>query len=144
MYTLTVTTKALIDLDELAIFYEMISDGLGERFFADYYQTLLKLSKNPFAFYNLENNQTNMPNSTELFPNGFDSWVETHHEIVAAIVNQSENEDSITYQTIEKNGSGGLYELAKDLTDQFEKANQNTIWDGNYFDALENFLLNKI
>ena len=85
-----------------------------------------------------------MPNSTELFPNGFDSWVETHHEIVAAIVNQSENEDSITYQTIEKNGSGGLYELAKDLTDQFEKANQNTIWDGNYFDALENFLLNKI
>ena len=85
-----------------------------------------------------------MPNSSEPFPNGFDSWVETHHEIVAAITQQTDIEKSITVLIAETKGTGGLYELAKDLTDQFEKAYQNTIWDGNYFDALENFLLNKI
>ena len=33
-----------------------------------------------------------------MFPNGFDSWMETHHEIVSAIALQAEIEGTITYQ----------------------------------------------
>ena len=57
MFTVIVTPKALNELDEMALFYENISDGLGDRFLNDYYTTLVKLSKNPFAYFNLRNNK---------------------------------------------------------------------------------------
>ena len=56
MFTVIVTSKALNQLDEMTIFYENISNGLGDRFLSDYYTTLMKLSKNPFAYFNLKNN----------------------------------------------------------------------------------------
>jgi hypothetical protein len=83
-------------------------------------------------------------NATHLFPNGFDSWMETHHEIVSAIALQAEIEGTITYQRMENQGIGGLYELGKELTNQFEKRYPSIEWDGNYFDNLESFLLNQI
>ena len=40
-----------------------------------------------------------------MFPNGFDSWMETHHEIVSSIALQSEIEGTITYQRMENQGT---------------------------------------
>jgi hypothetical protein len=37
-------------------------------------------------------------------------------------------------------GTGGLYELAEELTDKFEIQNAGVEWDGEYFDAIELFI----
>ena len=57
MFTLIVTSKALSQLSEMVIFYEKISDGLGEKFLTDYDETLIRLKINPFAHFNLKNNK---------------------------------------------------------------------------------------
>jgi hypothetical protein len=72
------------------------------------------------------------------------SWIETHHEVVAAITLQLE-ENPIGSERIrnryEAQGTGGMYELAEELTDKFETLNQNREWDGEFFDEIEAFLI---
>lgn len=82
------------------------------------------------------------------FPNGFTSWIETHHEVVAYITRQLELNDYMTSGTIvrnsyESNGTGGLYELAEDWTNEFETVNKDRDWDGDFFDEIEIFLNKK-
>jgi hypothetical protein len=80
------------------------------------------------------------------FPNGFASWQETHYEVVAAITNEiaydhySEFRDDLIRITLREKGHGGLYELANDLTDEFELLNKGREWDGEFFDEIERFL----
>lgn len=77
------------------------------------------------------------------FPNGFTSWMETHHEVVSAIaieLNKDETTSQIISEWKEAQGTGGMYELAKELTDKFEKANKGREWDGDFFDEIEAFL----
>lgn len=73
----------------------------------------------------------------ETFPNGFDNWHETHFEVCTAI-------GDIVGRTIEEQGTGGLYELAKALTDEFEAMNTGREWYGDYFDEIEDFLDKKL
>lgn len=97
---------------------------------------------------------------TQEFPNGFESWQETHFEIVDFLIttiiqhqNDPENYfdlsfgDENSYKQImyiaETQGRGGLYELAKELTFEFENKNINREWDGDYFDSLDDFLKEK-
>ena len=78
------------------------------------------------------------------FPNGFDSWRETHFEVVAQIaLAREQDEDGLVKQAEDSQGTGGLYELAKSLTDEFEKLHAGKEWDGEFFDAIEDFLYNK-
>lgn len=91
---------------------------------------------------------TNLSYATEVVDNSlpeeidFDSWQETHFEVVKNITQNSLN------LTIEKvmseKGTGGLYELAKDLTNEFEELYKNKNWDGEFFDTLELFLNKKL
>ena len=76
------------------------------------------------------------------FPNGFDSWTETHHEIVKAIHYNLDqpNYEGKAYEVMADEGTGGLYEFAQELTDKFEKYHHDVTWDGEYFDKLEEFL----
>lgn len=76
------------------------------------------------------------------FPNGFESWVETHYEVVAAITTELSYDchDNLISKTIREKGHGGLYELASDLTDEFEIKNKDREWDGDFFVELETFL----
>ena len=81
------------------------------------------------------------------FPNGFESWQETHYEVVAAITTELISYDeysNFNHQligtTLQEKGHGGLYELANDLTDEFELKNQDREWDGEFFDEIERFL----
>ena len=53
MYTAKVTSTALRNLDEMTIFYEMKSVGLGEKFLKDYYETLIRLVKSPYTHFNV-------------------------------------------------------------------------------------------
>ena len=77
------------------------------------------------------------------FPNGFASWQETHYEVVAAITSialDNDNKDNLVYKTYREDGLGGLYELAEELTDEFELLNKDREWDGEFFDEIERFL----
>ena len=80
------------------------------------------------------------------FPNGFESWHETHFEVVSFITLQYER-DSLTSKVAEihgRLGSGGLYELAEFLTNEFELLNEGRVWDGEFFEEIESFLMQKL
>jgi len=75
------------------------------------------------------------------FPNGFTSYLETHHEVVRVITLHVENGvNSKANDVMENRGTGGLYELAEDLTDRFEHLNVARAWDGEFFDEIEDYL----
>jgi hypothetical protein len=81
------------------------------------------------------------------FPNGFESWQETHFEVVSYIYDLRYNspiESNIINDIQLKQGTGGFYELAEDLTDEFEKLNEGREWDGEFFDEIEEFLEKKL
>lgn len=78
------------------------------------------------------------------FPNGFDSWQETHFEVVSYIGTlRMEVNEGLVKETEDTEGTGGLYELAKALTDEFESLNAGRNWDGDFFDEIESFLNSK-
>ena len=70
-----------------------------------------------------------------------ESWNETHYEMVQAI---TENLDSdLVERTEEEMGYGGLYELANDLTDEFQEMHKDKVWgenDDSFFEELEIFI----
>lgn len=74
------------------------------------------------------------------FPNGFTSWMETHHEVVEHLTLLAYVENSKVWKRIEEQGRGGLYELAEELTDKFEAENKGKEWDGDYYEAIQDFL----
>jgi hypothetical protein len=74
------------------------------------------------------------------FVNGFDSWIETYSEISRLIRELIENENPNITKLYEEVGYGLIYELSKKFTNEFEYINKNKEWDGDWFDALENFI----
>lgn len=78
------------------------------------------------------------------FPNGFESWQETHFEIVTLIAFANMMNDTHIQKILETQGQGGLYEIAENLTNKFEKINEGRDWDGEYFDEIEEFFNNEI
>lgn len=82
----------------------------------------------------------------KIFPNGFASWQETHYEVVKAIeVEQGKDAPKgIVKERHEAQGHGGLYELAEELTDEFEKLNEGRKWDGEFFDEIDEFINKKL
>jgi hypothetical protein len=79
------------------------------------------------------------------FPNGFASWQETHFEVVSEItrIALSDVSEGEVFTTRESYGTGGLYELAESLTDEFETLNAGRLWDGEFFDEIWDFLESK-
>ena len=81
------------------------------------------------------------------FPNGFSSWQETHFEIVQAITIehiQDKRTGLVAYRH-EAQGIGGLYELAEELTDEFESIHEGETWeDIGCLETLENFINEKL
>lgn len=80
------------------------------------------------------------------FPNGFESWHETHFEVVSriAIEHQKDIPTGLVAERHEMSGHGGLYELAEELTDEFEALHEGREWDGDFFDTIESFLEEKL
>lgn len=79
---------------------------------------------------------------TPYFPNGFDSWQETHYEMVRYCLENEDNEDSFAHRHNDKYGRGGMYELARELTFKFEHENKGIVWgiDKEYDETLDLFL----
>ncbi len=77
--------------------------------------------------------------ATLSFPNGFESWHESHFEIIDIILRSLDNEGSHPHEVKCEQGVGGLYQLAYNMTDQFEQLHIGRIWDGEFFDEVEKF-----
>lgn len=87
----------------------------------------------------------------KVFPNGFSSWHETHFEISEAIgkalndmYSPDELQSEVVVHVVEEHGTGGIYDLAEDLTDEFELKFEGKEWDGEYFDEIEKFINEKL
>ncbi len=80
------------------------------------------------------------------FPNGFNSYIETHFEIAGAIAVDAEKDEPSKLVNLrhEAQGLGGLYELAEELTDEFETIHKGRNWDGEFFDEIEAFIHHKL
>lgn len=80
------------------------------------------------------------------FVNGFESWQETHYEVVQAITMEQakDNPQGLVKERHEAQGHGGLYELALEITNEFEKLNEGREWDGDFFDEIDKFLKEKL
>jgi hypothetical protein len=77
------------------------------------------------------------------FPNGFSSWQETHFEVVTYLTQRLDYSGSISNLEREEGGLGRLYELAEDITDEFELKYEGKEWDGDYLDTIDEFLKTK-
>ena len=79
-------------------------------------------------------------------PRGLTSLLETHFEIASYIMSNAETSDKIiTINTME--GMDGLYELAEDLTFEFEHflaTRDQFLKDGEFYDLLQDFLDDKL
>ena len=71
-------------------------------------------------------------------------YLETYFEVVSAIVRQLDNEHSASYKERELNGLGGLYELAEELTDEFQEKYEDYEFDGDFLDLIDLFLKDRI
>lgn len=81
------------------------------------------------------------------FLNGFTSWQETHFEIVSAITGEMRKDkfdSKVVDDRYAEQGTGGMYELAEELTDEFEKLNKGRDWDGEFFDEIAKFIQEKL
>jgi hypothetical protein len=76
-------------------------------------------------------------------PNGFSSWQETHFEVVTYLTQRLDYSGSISNLAREEGGLGRLYELAEDITDEFELKYEGKEWDGDYLDTIDEFLKTK-
>lgn len=75
------------------------------------------------------------------------SWTETHHEIVKVIgieLNKDESTSKVINDRYAEQGTGGMYELAEELTDEFEELHKDTVWDGEFFDTIDKFIKEKL
>lgn len=84
------------------------------------------------------------------FPNTFEDWQESHFEIVQAITIEhiKKNPIGVVKERHESQGHGGLWELAKELTDEFELKYKDVQWgEGDeieYFDIIKKFIKEKL
>ena len=76
------------------------------------------------------------------FPSGFSFWRDTFYEMVQAITIEwlKDKPVKIIAETHDAQGHCGLYDLAEQLTDKFEKQNKDREWNGQFFDEIDAFL----
>jgi hypothetical protein len=74
------------------------------------------------------------------------SWTETHFEVVSAITKSLESGPASKkiLEVVEQQGTGGLYELAETLTNEFESLHADRQWDGEFYDEIAVFLKEKL
>lgn len=83
----------------------------------------------------------------KIFPNGFRSWMETHHEVVDIItyaLSQAKTTTPILLMIQETEGRCGFYDFAEQITDEFEAANKDREWDGEFLEAIDSFTRTKL
>lgn len=79
------------------------------------------------------------------FINGFNNWIQTYFEITYNIVLEIRHKEpcKMVSNTFDKKGHTGLYDLADELTDEFETNNKGKEWDGEFYDEIDKFIEKK-
>lgn len=76
-------------------------------------------------------------------PNGFDDWQETHFEMTTHVWSTAEHKGHMAYVAQQKKGTGGLWELAENITTQFEQRYKGHTWgvdsEEEWHEAIEDF-----
>jgi len=87
-----------------------------------------------------------MESKIKIFPNGFKCWQETHYEMVQHITQEwlKDNPRGKVKEYHDAQGHPGLYILAEELTDEFEKKNEGRQWDGEFYEEVSDFALEKL
>ena len=70
-------------------------------------------------------------------------WLETYAEVCFAIGNElgkDKDQAPLIKHQYEEGGRGRIWELAESLTNEFEKMHEGQQWDGEWFDAVDDFL----
>lgn len=75
-----------------------------------------------------------------------EDYLETYYEMVQAITieHMKDEPQGIVKDRHDAQGHGGLYELAKELTDEFQEKHNGRLWDGDFFDEIQSFLNEKL
>ncbi len=75
-------------------------------------------------------------------PIDLEEYLEIHYDIVQEITIAESGSDNLVIQTAEEKGQGGLYELAKELTDKFVGQYKDVVWgeEIEYQDTMEEFI----
>lgn len=75
-----------------------------------------------------------------IFPNGFTSWQETHYRIVSAMSVSIFMKGTLTCVRHEDEGDRGLYDLAREMTNEFERDHEGVQWLGDFHYSIEHFI----
>lgn len=82
------------------------------------------------------------------FPNGFDSWQKTHFEVVEVLVymrDLEKDQQPITFsEALDRSATKELYQLAIDLTNQYEQQTKGKERKRTLFDEIEDFVWTEI
>jgi len=81
-------------------------------------------------------------------PSVLKEWIEAHHVIVEEITLAAENRrrrDNKAAQIQDEKGTGGLWELGEELTNEFILLHKNTNWDeDSWHEAIGSFIQEKL
>ena len=74
-----------------------------------------------------------------------EDYLEVHFDIVRHITETEDTDGTPANEVSETQGFGGLYQLAKEWTDEFQSKYKDTIWGQElaYSETLEEFLTSK-
>ena len=81
--------------------------------------------------------------------NELENWAETHYCVVAEIERVQEESEKIQ-QIINTEGQGGVWELAFEITQEFEAINKDTDWEKfeekgvSWYEILDDFITKKL
>lgn len=80
------------------------------------------------------------------FPNGFNNWIQTHFEIVTAIAIELRKDypSGKVGKIYDAQGTAGMYELAENLTDEFEALYEGKEWYDEYLHTIDAFISNNL
>jgi hypothetical protein len=69
------------------------------------------------------------------FPNGFDDWASTHHEIVKELTLKLEHGEALPkLEQMNSNGCGNMWEYSMRLAFKFEELHEGRPWEQGEFD----------
>lgn len=71
-------------------------------------------------------------------------YLETYYEMVSqleTLKNQPGNQVADVY---DHGGTGSMYEMAEEWTDEFQREHEGKQWNGEFFDAVDRFVENKL
>jgi hypothetical protein len=73
-----------------------------------------------------------------------ENWAEAHYEFVR-LIEEARQQENPTMEFIENTtGIGGFWQLAFDMTQEYEKLHKGRQWYGDWLDEIESFFETKL